>query len=99
MKGSSPVPSKGTVHSDPARIVCAFLSRLGYSRVNPKSDQEPSIVALGKAAKAQWNREIFPGYVLKGDLQSNGEVERAVQPAHGPHGIARIVKDFPEEKL
>ena len=96
MKGSFPVPSKGIVHPYPAKIVCTFLNRLGYSRVNLKSDQEPSIVALGKAAKAQWNNEIILEYVPKGEHQSNGEVERAVQSAHG---IARTVKDFLEEKL
>ena len=96
MKGSFPVPSKGIAHPYPAKIVCTFLNRLGYSRVNLKSDQEPSIVALSKAAKAQWNHEIILEYVPKGEHQSNGEVERAVQSAHG---IARTVKDFLEEKL
>ena len=96
MKGSFPAPGKGSVHPSPAKIVCTFLNRLGYSRVNLKSDQEQSIVALSKAAKAQWNREIIPEYVPKGEHQSNGEVERAVQSAHG---IARTVKDFLEERL
>ena len=50
MKGIFPVPSKGVVHPHPAKIVCTFLNRLGHSRVNLKSHQKPSIVALSKAA-------------------------------------------------
>ena len=96
MKGSFPVPCKGIAHPYPAKIVTTFLNKLGYTKVILKSDQEPSIVALGRAVKAQWEGEIMLEYSPKGESKSNGEAERAVQSVHG---LARTVKDFLEEKL
>ena len=87
MKGSFPVPNTGIAHPCPAKIVCTFLHRLGYSRVNLKNDQEPSIVALGKAAKTQWNHEVIPEYAPKGGASEQWRSREgcAVSTWHSPY--------------
>ena len=88
---SHPVPSKGVTHPCLASALMADLDFMGYKRVIPKSDQEPSIVALCDAVKNGWLGEIVPEASPKGESKSNGEVERAVQSVHG---LARTLKDF-----
>ena len=99
-----PVPHKGLKAEDtnqpdkvdeyPVKVLVRDLDRLGYKKVNGKSDQERSIVAVCKAVKATWKgewvQEFSPRYVH----QSNGEVERAVQTVHG---LARTLKDHVEQ--
>ena len=91
---SHPVPSKGIVHPYPAKAVVSFLNRLGYKKAILKSDQEPAIVALGRAVKNQWGGELLLEYSPKGESQSNGEIERTVQSIQG---LARTLKDAIEE--
>ena len=73
-----------------------FLNGLGYKKVILKSDQEPSIVALGKAIKTNWDGELILEHSPKGVSKSNGEVEREVQTVHG---LARTLKDYVEDKM
>ena len=71
------------------------LDFMGYKRVIHKSDQEPSIVALCDAVKNGWHGEIVPEASPEGESKSNGEVERAVQSAHG---LSRTLRDFMEQQ-
>ena len=59
------------------------------------SDQEPIIIALCDAVNNGWHGEIVPEAAAKGESESNGEVERAVQSVHG---LARTLKDFLEQQ-
>ena len=54
------MPSKGVTHPCLASALMADLDFMGYKRVIPKSDQEPSIVALCDAVKNRWHGEIVP---------------------------------------
>jgi thiol-disulfide isomerase/thioredoxin len=92
---SVPVPAKGIEHPYPAKKLLKILDLLGYKRVLMKTDQEPSIVALVKAVKDGWSGEILPEGSPKGQSQSNGEIERAVESVQG---LARTIKDDIEQK-
>ena len=70
------------------------MADLGYmecKRIVLKSDQEPSIVALGDAVKNGRHGEIVSEASPKSESKSNGEVERTVQSVHG---LARTLKGF-----
>ena len=82
-RASIPVPSKGTQHPYPVKAVVKFLNGLGYKKVFLKSDQEPSIVALCKAIKMNWDGELIPKHSPKGVSKSNGEVEREFRQFKG----------------
>ena len=93
-----PVPHKGLMkdgHVDdyPVKRLVQDLDRLGYKRVNGKSDQEPALLNVLKAVKTHWKGEWVPEKSPKGESKSNGEVERAVQTVHG---IARTLKQHVE---
>ena len=92
---SHPVPSKGVVHPYPARALMADLDFMRYKRVVVKSDHEPSIVALCDAVKNGEHGKIVPEASVKGESQSNGEVQRAV---HSEHGLARTFRDFLDQE-
>ena len=94
-----PVPHKGLekdgkVDEYPVRVLVKDLDRLGYKRVNGKSDQEPAILAVCNAVKAMWKGEWVPERAPRGESKSNGEVERAVQTIHG---LARTLKEHLEQ--
>ena len=92
---SIPVPKKGVEHPYPARKLLEILEMTGYRRILMKSDQENAIEALIQSVKDGWKGEIMPEGAPKGQSQSNGEVERAVQEVQG---LARTLKDSLEQK-
>ena len=76
------VEQKGTAGGNyPVKCLVDDLDWLGHKRVAMKSDQEPSILDVKSAVKAQWRGEIVPEESPVGDSQSNGRVERAVRSA------------------
>ena len=89
------MPSKGVKHPYPARAPMADLDFMGFRRVIFKSDQEPSIVTPCDAVKNCWYGEIVSGASPQGEGTINGEVERAVQSAHG---LVRTLTVFLEQK-
>ena len=89
------MPAKGVRLPYLAKALMTDLDFMGYKRVILKSDQEPSIVALCDTVKNGWHGEIAPEASPKGESMSNGEVERAIQSAHG---LARTLKDFLEQQ-
>jgi hypothetical protein len=92
---SHPVPSKGVGHPWASTVLLRDLEKTGYKRLVLKSDQESSIKALAKAAKDGFGGEVVLEQSPKGQSQSNGEVERAVQSVHG---LARTLKDHLEQQ-
>ena len=95
-RASIPVPLKGTQHPYPVKAVVKFLNGLGHKIAILKSDQEPSIVALCKAIKTNWDGELIPEHSPKGVPKSSGEVEREVQTVQG---LARTLKDHLEDRM
>ena len=55
------------------------MNRLGYRRIVLKSDGEPSLIAFTDTLARAWTGEVLPERSRKGESQSNGEVERAIQ--------------------
>ena len=90
------VPSKGIMHPWSTKALIDDLNKTGYKRVVIKCDQEPSIKAVAQAAKEGWEGEAIIENSPKGESQSNGEVERAVQSAHG---LARTLKEAIEIQI
>ena len=87
----------GKVDDYPVKCLVRDLDRLGYKRINMKSDQEYSLIAVLRAVKEMWQGEISPEQAPRGDpasKASNGEVERAVQTSHG---LARTLKEHVEQ--
>ena len=95
-RASIQVPSKGDQHLYPVKAMVKFLNGLGCKKVFLKSDQEPSIVALCKAIKTNWDGELIPEHSPKGVSKSNGEVDREVQTVQG---LARTLKDHLEDRM
>jgi thiol-disulfide isomerase/thioredoxin len=89
-----PVQHKGVNDYAVGKLV-EDLNNLGYKKVVLKSDQEPAIVALCRQAKANFQGEVVPEASPKGESQSNGEIERAVQAIEGQ---ARTLKEHLEQK-
>ena len=94
-----PVPHKGLMKDDkvddyPVKVLAKDLDRLGYKKVNGKSDQEPALLAVCNAVKVLWKGEWIPERAPIGEKASNGEVERAVQTVHG---LARTLKEHVEQ--
>ena len=82
------VPSKGVVHFYPEQALCRDTKFFGYPSVMIKSDEEPSIKAVGAAVKnvfAQSNVRVQLEHSPKGDhhRMSNGEAEAAVEITQG----------------
>ena len=82
------MPSEGVVHPYPARAPMADLDFMKYKRIVLKSDQEPSIEGC--------HGEIVPEASPKGESNSNGEVDRAVQSVHG---LARTTQRLPAPEI
>eukprot|EP00959_Pyramimonas_sp_CCMP1952_P475109 9504012-Pyramimonas_sp.AAC.2 len=77
-----PVPHKGLekdgkMNLCPVRVLANDLNKLGYKKVNAKSDQESSIKAVIQKLKETWAGEIVIEMAPKGEKASNGEAERA----------------------
>ena len=53
-------------------------------------DQENALATVLTEATHSWHAEVVPEYSPKGESQSNGEVERAIQQVHG---MVRTVKE------
>ena len=68
---SHPVPSKGVVHTYPARALMDDLDFMEYKQIIFKSGQEPSIVALCDAVRNGWHGEIVPEASPKGERKGN----------------------------
>ena len=57
---ASPVPHKGVVDSPHGtNRLMSWLDETGLRRITIKSDNEPAIVALVRAAKAGWSGELL----------------------------------------
>ena len=84
-----PVPHKGLRNDQGiesiygVKCLVGDLNRLGYKKVNVKSDQEPAIMAVITKAKEMWPGEIILEKAPKGEKASNDEAQRAVQSIHG----------------
>jgi hypothetical protein len=97
-----PVPRKGLqkeghVGEYTVQVIVGDLNRLGYKKVNGKSDQENAILAACNAVKVLWKGEWIHEKAPKGDPGTkppNGEVEQAV---HTVRGIARTLKEHVEQ--
>ena len=72
------VSRKGVAHDAVARAT-SILDSLGYGRLVLKSDQEPSVVAVMNAIKANWNGDVVPEESPAYRPQGNGAAERAVR--------------------
>ena len=84
---SQVVPNKGTKHPYPATMLAKAIERRGLPNIIFRSDQEPSIVELKRAAAVDL-REKFGLYVQPeeskvGDSKANGFIERAVWDIEG----------------
>ena len=95
------VPSKGVEHYYPEAALIRDIKFLGYTELTLKSDQEPSILALGNAVKntlSSMNIECTLEASPKGDAHgmSNGEAESAVGITQG---LARTLKDYVEHHI
>ena len=95
-RASIPVPSKGAQHPYPAKAMVKFLNGRAYKQIILKSDQEPSMVALCKAIKTNWDGELIPEHSPKGVSKSNGKVEREVQTVQG---LAKTMKYHLEDMM
>ena len=75
-------PTKGP---DPRVVkqITADLEAMGIKRAVHKTDQEPAIVALWAAIRAEWDGELVPETSPIGDSDSNGAAESAVQQHEG----------------
>ena len=65
------------------RLIVDDLNRLGYRKIVLKSDGEPALVTFTESLIRAWNGEVVPELSRKGESQSNGEVERAIQTLSG----------------
>ena len=75
--------SKGVQHPYSAAVVAQDLAEAGYSKFVFKTDGEPAILALKKAAITELRRTgnditVVPEESPVGDSQANGYIERAV---------------------
>ena len=87
------VPHKGIMHPWSTKALIEDLNNTWYKRVVLKLDNEPSVRAVAQAAKEGWAGEAVLESAPQGESQSNGEVERAVQSAHG---MARTLNESVE---
>ena len=67
-----PVPHKGLMKDDkldefPVKVLVRDLDRLGYKRVNGKSDQEGALRAVCNAVKVMWKGEWVPELAPRGE--------------------------------
>ena len=78
------VPEKG-LNGYAVGALAREIELSGYNRMVMKSDQEPAILNLIRAAKRERKEdiEIQPEESQVGEHQSNGDVERAVQSLEG----------------
>ena len=94
-----PVPHKGLKNDRGiesiygVKCLVGDLNRLGYKRVNVKTDQENAIVLVVQKAKEMWPGEMIIEKSPVGESRSNGEAERAAQSIHG---LARTLKEHVE---
>jgi hypothetical protein len=93
---SHAVPSKGIEHPYPSKALLQDIEATGYKRVIVKSDQEPAIIALVNSVKNAFKGDLLVEHSPKGESQSNGEIEIAVQAVQG---IARTLKEAVEQKI
>ena len=77
------MPSKGITEPWCAQAVASCVSRAGFGRLSFRSDTEPAIVALKRAAgrilTTKFGTEIVPEESSMGDSSSNGLAEHAVR--------------------
>ena len=72
------------------------LALLGYKKIIMKSDNEPALVALKQAVKAERPEEIIMEESPVGESASNGEVENAIKLVEG---MFRSIKSSLEERI
>ena len=72
------MPAKG-LNAGACQLIVAELQRLGYKKVVIKSDGEPSLLRFVDSITRGWGGEVIPERSRKGDSQSNGAIERAIQ--------------------
>ena len=76
--------------------IVADLKRIGYRKVNMRSDGEASLLAFLGAISVRWDIHCIPQVSAPGDIQSHGAVENAVKLAKGQ---IRTLKSSLERKL
>ena len=95
-----PMPSKGITEPWCAQAVASSVSRAGFGRLSFRSDTEPAIVALKRAAghilTTKFGTEIVPEEASMGDSSSNGLAEHAVREVKAKarslaHGLKRLL--------
>ena len=72
------------------------IALLGYKKIIFKSDNEPALVALKQAVKAERPEEIIMEESPVGESASNGEVENAIKLVEG---MFRSLKSSLEERI
>jgi len=92
------VPEKGAGLDWTAKQICRDLTKCGIGgHVVLKGDQEPAIASvIEQVIKLRGDRRTVPEYSPKGESQSNGIAERAVQTIEG---LIRSHKLELEEKI
>ena len=89
------VPSKGDSTQWVVNRVAGWMDDLGFRKIIVKIDQESSVTALMKAARAA--REVGSVTVLEhspvGESQSNGAAERAVGEVKGMIRAIKVALD------
>ena len=94
------MPSKGITEPWCAQAVASSVSRAGFGRLSFRSDTEPAIVALKRAAghilTTKFGTEIVPEEASMGDRSSNGLAEHAVREVKAKarsfaHGLKRLL--------
>ena len=83
------VPQKG-VDAYAAKSLASDIAMLGYNEVVLKSDNEPSIMALKAAVKAERIERIIMEQSLVEDSRANGSIENTIQQVQGQF---RALKD------
>ena len=81
------LPSKGTQHSYSAKALAARLAAAGHAQIILRSDQEPAIVELKRAAAKICREEHGQDIILEespvAESQSNGSAEEACRSVKG----------------
>ena len=72
------------------------IALLGYKKIIFKSDNEPAIIALKQAIKAERPEEIILEESPVGESASNGKIESAIKQVEG---MFRSLKSSLEERI
>ena len=81
------VPCKGTQHDYPIKALAEVMEIAGFNNLILKSDNEPAIKALKRAAihrvRERFNVNVQPEESKEYSSQTNGVIERAIWSVEG----------------